>query len=806
MVKTDFATRLRCTLSIAATVLVVLGLLTPAGAGAAPVAEPEAEGTGLAASTNLVIQNVGQFASEARFMLRQGDYRIWLTDDSIWLVVPELARRDDVRRLEGAGSLAPLARQRHALAGTRSGTAIRFAFEGANGAPNLEPFGPIPTRVSYLIGSDPANWQTNVPAFAAVRYRDLYPGIDLVIGDVAGGLVPWRFEARPGADLSAVRLRADGAEAVSAEGAHLRLSIRGRTLDVALPAWSVAGAELTGGGAVAQPEQSAFALMPATESAATATTAQVNGPAAGDLIYNTQLAGAASDLGYAIAADGVGNTYITGETQSTNFPVSPGAVDPANEGVADLTEAFVAKYDANGSPTPVYLTYLGGSDLDIGWGIAVSGNLAFVAGETKSSDFPGTTGTASGTDIFVAALNADGTGIRYATRLGGTGFDAAFGLAVWALDAYLVGTTNSSSVCAGSSSGDLLVAKLGASGAVAYASCLPSADPDAGYGIAVRNGEAFVAGDTTSSVNFSRDITTGWFTTAGAPGGGRVFETSGNDWANGLAVDATGSFYVIGTTATSSGYPGTASTAPWGGGLTDALVMKLSKSGTSLTLDFATYLGGDGDDYGYGIAVDTVNALYVTGSTTSASFPMTTGALATAPFGGADAFVARMHLQSAALDRVTYATYLGAGFDDGAYGIATDTGGHAYVTGSTQTSADSDSNNAFVAKIKVSSPLAPPSPVSIRVSGSNALLTWDPVSGRSYYQVFGSSQPYFQPGDWSSVSPLASPTATSYTHVNVLSAVDAHFYVVKTVNSVPAASANSNRVGEFTFQLVKGTP
>jgi hypothetical protein len=232
--------------------------------------------------------------------------------------------------------------------------------------------------------------------------------------------------------------------------------------------------------------------------------------------------------------------------------------------------------------------------------------------------------------------------------------------------------------------------------------------------------------------------------------------------------------------------------------------LKLSRSGQNLQLDFATYLGGNGEDSAAGIAIDTVNAIYVTGVTTSSSFPMTAGAYATTAPGGKDAFVARMHLSSAAVDRVTYASYLGAGFDDTADGIATDTGGHAYVSGSTQTSADPESTNATMAKIKVSSPPAAPV-VTPAKSSANLQLTWGAVSGASKYQVFRSAEPYFQAGDPSSTL-RSEPAGTSYSDTNVLSAPGAYFYLVKTVNSSPAASVNSNRTGEFTISLVKGTP
>jgi hypothetical protein len=801
MVNVAFIVRLRTTLRAASKMLLVTALLiASAVSGSIASATPaSAQAPDSAVGRHFIIENVGQFAAEARFQLKQGGKFVWLTGDAVWLTVPDVLPEDQwlapgVRRPGEVG------RERHPAAIARPGTAIRFTFPGANGAPALEPYGQWSTRISYLIGSDPARWRQDVPAWSGVRYRDLYPGVDLVIGDGAAGTLPWRLEAQPGADVSAVALRIEGADAATTEAGALLLDIKDQTIEVALPGWAFSGeprlVESTG---AQQPGASLFALAPGAQPAASAPDAV----AAGDLIYQRSLAGALYDAGYAIAADSQGNTYITGETQSTNLPVTPGSFDPTNSATTDPTEAFVAKYDPNGT-APLYLTYLGGGKLDVGWGIALSGGLAFVAGETQSTDFPGMSGTVAGTDMFVAALNDRGTGVRYVSRLGGSAYEAAYAIAVEGLEAYIVGTTRSTNLpatnCSGSASGDLVVAKFGSlGGAPVYATCLVSSTSDAGFGIAARGGAAYVTGEMVSS---NRDMTVARLDTGGAFVGGIVIERPGDDWGKGIAVDTSGNIYVAGTTA-SANFPVTAGTAPWGGGATDAVILKMHADETAMVIDFATFLGGAGDDEGHGIAVDTVQAMYVAGATTSNPFPMTPGAYDVSFNGVMDVFVARMHLGSTEQDKVTYATYLDGAYEDWAYGATTDTGGHAFVTGSSASSANFDSTNAFVAKVKVSSPPAAPV-VSISTSGTNVTLSWGAVSGSSKYQVFRSNTPYFQPGDWSSTL-RAEPTTTSYQDAGALSTVNAYFYVVKAVNASPAASANSNRVGKFTYQLVKGT-
>ena len=207
--------------------------------------------------------------------------------------------------------------------------------------------------------------------------------------------------------------------------------------------------------------------------------------AAADLIYSTFLGGTAGDAGYGIAVDTLGNAYVTGETQSDDFPETPGSYDPTDAGASDPTDAFVAKLNATGTAL-LYATYLGGDDLDVGGGIAVNGDLAYVVGETWSKDFPDTTAAFGKNDIFVVALNADGSDVRYVSRLGGGEFDTGYGIAVAGTDAYVVGNTFSTDMpgtgCANSSAGDLVVAKLNALGAPVYTTCLGGSDFEAGSG------------------------------------------------------------------------------------------------------------------------------------------------------------------------------------------------------------------------------------------------------------------------------------------------------------------------------------
>ncbi|MCS7154159.1 MAG: SBBP repeat-containing protein, partial [Bacteroidia bacterium] len=162
------------------------------------------------------------------------------------------------------------------------------------------------------------------------------------------------------------------------------------------------------------------------------------------MVYSTYLGGSSDDRGYGIAVDGSGHAYVTGYTNSTNYPVTAGAFQTTHGG--GYADVFVTKLNATGSGL-VYSTYIGGSGDDAGYGIAVDGNgQAYVTGEADSTDYPVTAGAfqttfSGGTcgappdtypciDVFVTKLNATGSRLVYSTYIGGIGDDGGNGIAV----------------------------------------------------------------------------------------------------------------------------------------------------------------------------------------------------------------------------------------------------------------------------------------------------------------------------------------------------------------------------------------
>jgi hypothetical protein len=321
------------------------------------------------------------------------------------------------------------------------------------------------------------------------------------------------------------------------------------------------------------------------------------------LVYSTYLGGSDFDSGLGIAVDPTtGDALVTGITSSTNFPTA-NPLQPNNHGGND---AFVARLSVDGSAL-VYSTYLGGSNDDRGFGIAVDPTTgdALVTGWTLSQNFPIANplqpNNHGGYDAFVARLSADGSALVYSTYLGGSNDDQGKGIAVDPAtgDALVTGWTLSQNFpianplqpsLGGPFATNAFVARLSADGStLVYSTYLGGSNFDSGYGIAVdpTTGDALVTG-STNSANFPT--------------------------ANPLQ--------------------------PNNAGDVDAFVARLSADGSALV--YSTYLGGSGGDVGSGIAVDpaTGDAL-VTGETNSTNFP-TANPLQPNYGGGIDAFVARI--------------------------------------------------------------------------------------------------------------------------------------------------------------------
>ncbi len=683
-----------------------LPLASPVGA-ASPV-PPWADGS------RLFVENVGQFPPEVRFQVRGGTQTLWLTEQAMWLVYPD----DEGRRI-----------------------ALRITYPDANPHPRLEPVHRLPVTFNFYLGDDPAKWRTRVPVWGGVRYVGLYPGFDLEIGGAKGRLM-WRLVRRHPAAPLPPSPHVEGAEGLSWEDELLPTltapSAQENVADGLLYSTFLGGSDddcPAGGCAIALDAAGHVYVTGETASGSFPTTPgayDTSYPVLGDvfiaklkpdgsgLVYATLLGGGRNEIGRAIAVDGAGNVYVTGTTESSNFPTTEGAFDRTyNEGYYP-EDAFVTKLNADGTAL-LFSTYLGGTANDQGSAIALDdAGQVYVAGRTQSSNFPTTEGafdpsynpsTQNGeNDAFVTKLNATGSALVYSTYLGGGCDEGSKAIFVdGAGYAYVTGNTCSTDFPTTegafdrqlSGTWDAFLVKLNAAGsALSYATYLGGSGDEAGKAIAVdAAGRPYVGGDT-SSVDFpatvahigvrNTDALHDLFVTKfQADGTGLVYAVtlggSGVDYmGNAMAVDDAGALYLPGGTA-SADFPTTAPTfdATFNGGGWDGVVLRLNAAGTAL--DYATFLGGNGVDFVYGLALGAGHTVYVAGHTSSGNFPTTDGAFDGGYNGGFDAFAAHL---STAFYNVGGRVLDGRGEPlsgvqisaDGVYTATTDASGHYTFT------------------------------------------------------------------------------------------------------------------------------
>ena len=716
--------------------------------------------------------NRGQAAAGVQFLARGRSGTVYLAGREVVLALSAPSGAP-------ATSTAP-SRPLAAGAGTGGQAGVlRLRFAGAAAHPSLAGLDPLPGTSNYFIGNDPARWHTRIPTFARVAARGLYPGIDAVFYGNDRQL-EYDLVVAPGADLRRVRLAFAGAATPRVDGAG-NLVLRGAAgeLRQLAPLVYQQGADGRRHGLRARFVRRGRSAVGFEVAGYDRARALVLDPV---LVYSTYLGGSKGDYAGAIAVDGSGNTYVTGGTHSLDFPTAGNPRQKTLPTSQTFENAFVSKLNASGSAL-IYSTYLGGTGFsgfgvsagDFSNAIAVDGaGNAYVTGMAISRDFPtagsplqpaiGDASSCFCGDAFVAKLDPTGSTLVYSTYLGGSNPDAGTGIAVnGAGDAFVVGFTSSSDfrtagsplqpsfhgpafTGSGETLGDAFVAKLNFAGsALVYSTFLGGSGNDLATGIAVdATGNAFVTGYTTSTDFPSAGSPFQGTNHGGTSGGGSagdafvakvnpagsalIYSTylggSGDDAGEAIAIDGSGNAYVTGYTRSSNfptaGNPLQGKFAGGGSFGDDAFVAKVNSAGSALI--YSTYLGGSGDEAGYGIAVDAAGNAYVTGHTNSTNFPQVSPVQA--GYGGSgpgsdpsgDAFVAKLNPAGSAL---VYSSWLGGSADDVGDGIAVDSAGNAYVAGETFSSnfptagrpyqgayhgGDAFDGDAFIAKVGAAGP------------------------------------------------------------------------------------------------------
>jgi hypothetical protein len=492
----------------------------------------------------------------------------------------------------------------------------------------------LPGKVNYFIGNDPARWRTGIPAFARVEYSGVYPGVDLAYYGRQGHL-EYDFIVAPGADPSAIHMDLRGARSLHIDSnGNLVLETGTDPISFQKP---VTYQEIAGQRHVVA---SRYKLIAANRIGFSLGSYDPHYPLVIDpsLSYSTYLGGSGFDYGTSVAVNSNGDAYVTGHTSSLDFPT-----DNAEESFFPGSSAiFVAKLSSNGSSL-VYATYLGGSIYDYPYGIAVdSTGAAYVTGLTESSDFPVMNALYSslqgGEDAFVTKFSPNGETLVYSTYLGGSGSDNALGIALDSNnDAYIVGSTQSSDFPV--TSGAYQTTQGGSCSFVTKINAGGTAlDWSTYFGQSCSAQTTAIAVDSQHAAYLTGAAFPGLPVTAGAPqatfGGGEhdafmaklgnagatlVYCTylggSQTDSGAGIVVDGSGNAYATGLTQ-STDLPVTAGAlqSTSGGGY-DAFVAELNSTGTAW--QYLTYYGGQRDDYGYGIALDSSDNVYIAGYTLS---------------------------------------------------------------------------------------------------------------------------------------------------------------------------------------------
>jgi len=586
--------------------------------------------------------NGGQVDAAVKFLARGPGYSLFLTPGEAVLSLRTGQPQAPAQHRPGAGP-APRVDPTPTAAAVPPAV-LRLSLVGANPAALIRGEAPLLGTVNYLRGRDPAAWRTGLSTYAKVRYESVYPGIDLVYYGHEGEL-EYDLVLAPGADPKVIALAFDGADALRLDASgNLVLTFQGGELVQQAPrVYQEANGERTlipSRYLLADNQQVALALGDYDT-----TRTLVIDPV---LSYSTYLGGTGVDRINGIAVDAAGNTYVTGQTWSDDFPTTTDAVQPAPAPGSLIQDAFVAKLDPTGA-TLLYATYLGGNAYDVADSIAVdaAGN-AYVVGATGSADFPLQNALqpahAGGFDLFVAKLNPTGSELVYSTYLGGSTNETITEIGGSSI---AVDNTGSAYVTGGSDSVDFPTYR-------AQQATLAGAGPDAVVAKLNPAGTALVYSTYLGGTDY--------------------------DEAAGIAVDAAGNAYVHGITS-STDFPTTSGALqPTANGSFDAFVAKLNSTGSALV--YATYLGGSADEQGLGIALNGAGHAYLSGNTTSTNFP-TRNPLQSKLGGSAtnnppDAYVAQLDAAGSAL---VYATYLGGSGWEWGSNIAVDATGSAVVTG-----------------------------------------------------------------------------------------------------------------------------
>ncbi len=521
---------------------------------------------------------------------------------------------------------------------------LKKRFLNANTHCEIEGEEELPGKINYFIGNDSTKWHTNLRTFKQIRYKNLYPGVDLVYHGNQG---PTEYDlvVNPEAHnsvsspLTQIQFTIEGADKLelSPEGdllVHTPMGILKEKSPVSYQMKNGIKQTLSSHFTLTSDNTFAFNIPQYDK-----TQSLVIDP----LIYSTFLGGSDDEKAFGLTVDSIGNAYVVGETRSTDFPTTTGTYDNTYNG---LWDCFVIKVNTINIEM-IYSSYIGGDDNDQAYSLSIDGfGRVYITGYTESSTYPITIGSYDnsyngGGDSFITKFNTSGSALIYSTYLGGINSDEAGCIAL-------------------DSSGNIYVAGR------TYSPNFPT-----------------TVGTFNRTLNGTEDC---FITKLNEGGSDLIYSTylggSGNPDGEsilGVIVDILNRVYVTGFT-NSSDFPTTPNSydCTYNGGNYDAFISRLNINGTGI--EYSMFLGGNNWDCASDIAIDSIGNVYITGGTLSTNFPTSMNSFDTTYNGDDDVFLIKINPD---LSEIIYATLIGGSSWEDGYAIAIDNDGDAYITGRT---------------------------------------------------------------------------------------------------------------------------
>jgi uncharacterized protein (TIGR03437 family) len=623
--------------------------------------------------------NVGQADAQVKYLAHASHGMLWLTEKGLVL-----------------------------SAGGKTGSVVRVRFEGGNAAPRIEAEDKHTGISNYFIGNDRRNWHTGVPQYGKVRYREVYPGIDVVFyGNPSN--VEYDFVLRPGADPARIRLAFDGASKLTTDSdGGLVLRTGGAEIRNLPPVIRQDGKLVGGHWAVLGKNRAGFVVDRFDRSKPL-----IIDPV---LTYASLVGGVYRDVIVGVAIDGQGNIIAGGITNSPDFPlarpfdsvledtsggsvypfvlkINPSAAGPASlvystffasAGILDEGSTLYAiTADLSGN---AYFTGSAGDNLPVehalpGQGTYNSNQQCLIQGEYTYCDHG-----------FVAELNSAGNQLLFSSYLGGSKEDQGYAIAVDATgNIYVGGVTQSSDF---PTMGNFVQGSLQGSGTNGF----------------------------VSVISPSHTLTYSTFFSSGGS----------QDGVNTIAVDSSGRIFLAGD-AGGSALPvanGFQPTYPGGANHPSAAFAAILNPSLPQPLLYSTYLGGsDHESSANAVATDGAGNIYVVGQTQATDFPVAATAVR-GPGAGANpkAFVAKLNPAAQGKQQLVYSTILGGSFIDIAQAVAVGPSGRITVAGETNSLNFELTSNAYQQTFVAGETASGPTPIGFLAqidptqSGSASLL------------------------------------------------------------------------------------